>query len=80
MKTHEVIKLDEFRIKRVYSLFPFIVVDGFDSDFIWTGKWFKWVSIKQQKIKERYAYFDDGWTYTYQWGNWNEAWKFVELI
>jgi len=35
---HQRIMLNEFRVRKVFSLFPFIVVDGFKSDFHWTGK------------------------------------------
>ena len=71
---------DEFRTKRWLSLFGFIIVDGLnDGDFYWTGKWFKFVTIKQQKCRERYAGFDDGWNYQYYWKPWETKWYFTEI-
>lgn len=77
--TYEYELLDEYRFKRKLSILPFIVVDGIDNQFIWTGKWFKWVTIREQKIKQRYSYFDDGFTYSSYWGAWFDGWVFHEL-
>ena len=79
MEKSQMTKLEEFRTKRVFSLLPFIVVNGFENDFVWTGKWFKFVEITQQKVKERYAEFDDGWSYSYYWGKWKECWYFLKI-
>lgn len=68
-----------FRTRKVLSLFPFIVVNGLNGDFIWTGKWFKWVSITEQLYLERYLMFDDGWSYEHYWSSWKEDWKFIRL-
>jgi hypothetical protein len=72
---------DEFRERKVLSILPFIVVSGENGDFHWTGKWFKFVTIKEQKVKDRYLEFDDGWSYQHYWGRWKTGWvmlKFVE--
>ncbi len=75
----QMIKLNEFRHRKVLSFFPFIVVNGFKSDFIWTGKWFKFIYIKEQKVKERFLHFDDGWTYQDYWSKWKELWMFIKI-
>jgi hypothetical protein len=80
MENYEMEVLDETRTRKTLSLFGFILVDGFKNDFVWTGKWFKRVVIKEQKIKERYADFDDGWKYQWFWKEWKEDWKFVEIV
>lgn len=72
--------LQEFRKRKWLSLFGFIVVNGMEGDFVWTGKWFKWVEIEEQKVKERYTFFDDGWSYQWYWGEWKESWKFKRLL
>ncbi len=74
--------LEEFRTRKVFSFFPFIIVSGFKfkSDFIWTGKWFKFVEIKEQKTLERFSEFDGGWSYMHYWTDWKEKWKFISLI
>lgn len=71
---------DKFRVKKVLSILPFIVVDGEKSDFHWTGKWFKYVTIQQQKVKDRYLEFDDGWSYTHYWGRWRTRWIFIKFV
>ena len=76
-ETYQVQKLDEFRIRRIFSFFPFII---HGNNFVWTKKWFQWINIKEQKIKERYLGFDDGWTYQSYWKEWKENWEFVELV
>lgn len=80
MEHYQIKKLNRYRIVKKLSIFPIIIHSGFDGDFHWTGKWFKWVYIKQQRIKERYTSFDDGWTYQYYWRNWDFKWFFVEFV
>ncbi len=80
MEDYQQEKLEIYRNKRVLSVFPFIICRGFESDFHWTGKWFKYVWIRQQKIRERYTDFDDGWNYQYYWKEWQEDWVFIEFI
>jgi len=77
---HQFECLNETRRKKVFSFFPFIVKDGLKSDFHWTGKWFKWVEIEETKYKERYLFFDDGWTYQHYWGQWREIWFLTKII
>jgi hypothetical protein len=79
MEEYQIKKLSKYRKRNKFSLFPFIVVNGFDSDFIWTGKWFKKIKITEQKIKERYLDFDDGWSYKYFWTKWKTKWKFLKI-
>ena len=72
---------NKFRERKVLSILPFIVVSGLKGDFHWTGKWFKYVTILEEKVKDRYLEFDDGWSYCYYWGRWRTSWvmlKFVE--
>jgi len=80
MEEYQIERIEEYRERKKLSVLPFIIVDGFTSDFIWTGKWFKYVTIKEQRIKERYLEFDDGWSYTHYWGKWKYGWKFLKLI
>lgn len=70
----------KYRTKRVFSLFPFIFVNGIELDIVYTGKWFKYVTIRQQKVKDRYLEFDDGWSYKNYWGPWETNWIFTELL
>ena len=72
---------NKFRERKVLSILPFIVVSGLEGDFHWTGKWFKYVTILEEKVKDRYLEFDDGWSYCHYWGRWRTSWvmlKFVE--
>jgi len=80
METYQLEKLNEYRTRKVLSLFSFIVVNGYELDLIETGKWFSYVTIKEEKVRERYLQFDDGWTYQHYWSEWIENWKFVEII
>lgn len=70
----------EFRVRKVLSILPFIIINGEDSDFHWTGKWFKYVTIQEQKVKDRYLEFDDGWNYQHYWGKWGLSWVFTKII
>jgi hypothetical protein len=79
MESYQIEKIEEFRTKKVLSIFPFIIINGFDGDFHWTGKWFKYVEITQQKVRERYLKFDDGWSYQHYWSDWEYNWKFISL-
>jgi len=72
---------NKFRERKVLSILPFIVVSGLKGDFHWTGKWFKYATILEEKVKDRYLEFDDGWSYCHYWGRWRTSWvmlKFVE--
>lgn len=73
-------RTNEFRVRRRLSFFPWIVVSGFDTDYHWTGKWLKFVKIKEQKCLERFEKFDDGWTYQNYWSEWKEKWRLVEIL
>lgn len=73
---YESIPLGETRRRKVYSIGLTITSDV----IVWTGKWFKFVEIEEEKHKVRYRYFDDGWTYQHYWGNWKEEWNFKKLI
>jgi hypothetical protein len=70
----------ELRVRKVLSILPFIIVNGEDSDFHWTGKWFKYVTIQEQKVKDRYLEFDDGWNYQHYWGKWELSWVLTKII
>ena len=70
----------EFRVRKVLSILPFIIINGEDSDFHWTGKWFKYVTIQEQKVKDRYLEFDDGWSYQHYWGKWKTSWVFTKIM
>ena len=71
---------DEYRTRRRLSIIPIITVRGWDGDYHWSGKWFGFVTIKEQKVRERYTGFDDGWSYQSYWKPWKEAWYFVEVL
>jgi hypothetical protein len=68
------------RKRRVLSILPFIVVTGFGTDFHWTGKWFKFVTIEEVKVKNRHSQFDDGWSYQNYWGKWKTSWVLTKII
>jgi hypothetical protein len=72
-------KTDELRKRKVLSTFGFIVANGEKGSFIWTGKWFKFVTIKERKEKVRYTYFNE-WDYRDHWGDWKDRWVFVKII
>jgi hypothetical protein len=78
-KDSERIYTGQFRKKRVLSIFPFIIMDGIKSDFHWTGKWFQYVTVKQQKIKDRYLEFNEG-NYQNYWGKWETTWVFTKIM
>ncbi len=71
---------EEYRERKVLSILPFIVVSGEKGDFHWTGKWFKFVTVKEQKVKDRYLEFDDGWSYQHYWGRWQTGWTLIEIL
>lgn len=81
-------KLDKYRTRKVLSIFPWKLVDLFDlynlkindPKFIWTGVWFSFIIIKQEKVKTRYKKFDSGMYYREYWTEWEEKWQFVEII
>ena len=79
-KQYQIKKTDTYRIRKIFSLFGFIIVNGYDNDFQRTGKWFKWIKIKEQKVNERYKDFDGGWSYQEYWKEWKENWKFIKII
>ena len=79
-KTHQLEKFDKFRTRKYLSLFGFIIKEGFNGDFHWCNKWFKIVKIREQKVRERFTGFDDGWTYEEYWKNWKYSWRFVEFV
>jgi hypothetical protein len=70
----------KYRERRRFSFFPWIVVSGFDTDYHWTGKWFQFVTIKEQLCEERHDKFDDGWTYTSYWGPWKKVWRLKSIV
>lgn len=76
---HQIEKINEYRVRKVLSLFPFILVNGYGNGWKWTGKWFKFIEITEQKIKERYLEFDDGWSYQEYWTKWEENWIFIKI-
>lgn len=78
-ESYQIEKLGEFRTRRKFSFFPFIIVNGYESGYAWTGKWFTFVEITEEKVKERYLEFDDGWSYQSYWTGWQEAYKFIKI-
>lgn len=70
----------QYRKKRVLSILPFIIMSGAKGDFHWTGKWFQYITVKQQKVKDRYLEFDDGWDYQHYWGKWKTSWVFTKIM
>lgn len=79
MESYQIEKIEKYRTRKVLSIFPFITISGFDCDYHWTGKWFKYVEIIEQKTKERYLQYDDGYTYQHYWSKWKFSWKFISL-
>lgn len=77
MQDYEVKKVNEFRERKKYSFFPFIIAA--DGDIIWTGKWFRYVTIREQKIMERFNELNQS-SYNYVWSDWEENWVFVKII
>ena len=75
--SYELISLDETRTRTIFSILPLTIVDQL---FVWTGKWFSFVDICEQRYKIRYSHFDDGLSYQNYWGQWKEYWKFVKII
>jgi hypothetical protein len=70
----EVLEIDEYIIKKKYSLFPLIIVCD---EFVWTGKWFSYVDVTLQKTKVRYYKFDE-WNYTFYWTDWYLDYQFYK--
>lgn len=86
MENYQIEKMSEFRTRRVFSLVPFLFVNGLHLEevkgangFVWTGKWFSFTEITEQRVRERYLEFNDGWSYQNYWGAWEETWKFVKI-
>jgi hypothetical protein len=72
--------LKEFRKRKKFSLFLFVIVNGVVGNFIWTGKWFKFITVLEQKIKDRYLDFDSGLTFQYYWKPWKENWVYIKIV
>jgi len=75
METHQIKPQNKFRRRKVFS----IGITLSTSEIVWTGKWFKYVVVEEEKCLVRYKYFDDGWTYAFYWGEWKETWEFRRL-
>lgn len=67
-------KVRKFRRRKVLSLGFLMGI----STMVWTGKWFKYIEIIEQKHLTRYVEFDE-WNYQSYWGEWRESWEFVKL-
>jgi hypothetical protein len=78
-KDSERIYTGQFRKVRVLSILPFIIMNGVKSDFHWTGKWFQYITVKQQKIKDRHLEFNEG-NYQIYWGKWETSWVFTKIM
>lgn len=74
---YQVIGLNEFRTKKILSLFGFAVSSGWGGDFHYTGKWFTMVEFKQQRVKLRWTEFNE-WSYTNQWSPWRKEWRIIK--
>lgn len=82
-KESELFKENKFRERKVLSVLPFVFLSGYKVGFsgaVWTGKWFKYVNIKERKIRHRFAKFDDGWTYCFYWSKWYDEWYFIKIL
>lgn len=76
--TYQIKKIDKFRNRRVFSYFPIIIVAG---RITWTGHWFKYITIQEQKIKIRYRVFDDAYiSYGFYKTKWTKKWIFNKII
>ena len=76
----QMIVTNKVRTRNVFSILPFIIVNGMNGDFHWTGKWFKFITIEEKKVKNRYLEFDDGWSYQHYWGKWKTSWVMVKIV
>lgn len=64
------------RRRITFSVLGFIIHNNW---FKYTGVLFDYVRIKEQKIKYRTSYFDDGITYREYWGAWGYKWELIEI-
>ena len=64
----------EFRRRKVFSV-GIIITDTIE----WTGKWFKFIEIEEEKCLVKFSEFDE-WTYTFHWGEWKPIWEFRKII
>ena len=69
----------QYRKKRVLSILPFIIMNGVEGNFHWTGKWFQYITVKQQKVKDRYLGFNE-WNYQHYWSKWVLSWVLTKII
>ena len=78
--THQIDRTEDYREKDIFCFFPFISTEN--NDFTWVGfkYWFKTIKVKQQRIFERYANFDSGWSYQYVWNQWKSRWVTIEIL
>lgn len=76
-ENYQIIRLNEFRTRKVFSIFPFTFIGD---SLVKTNVWFKYITVEEEKIKVRYKDFDDGWSYCYYWQEWQEEWKFIKMI
>jgi hypothetical protein len=70
------IRLDKYR--EVIS-FSILYITFFGGKFHFTNEIYGKVKLKQRKIKTRYKWFDDGWTYQEYWSLWQYEWKTIKI-
>jgi hypothetical protein len=73
-------KYQIYRERKVLSLLGFIVINGETNDFVWTGKFFTLVTIREQKHRVRYTEYDSGWSYQEYWGKWQTQWVYKRVL
>lgn len=71
MEDYEEIKLEKYREVVVFS---FCFLSFLSGELFFTKEFCGFVKIRQEKIKYRTTWFDDGWTYQEYWTRWKFKW------
>lgn len=71
----ETVKLDKYR---QIVCFSFCFLTFFGGNLYITKEFCNFVTLKQQKIKERRSYFDE-WNYQEVWDDWLYKWKTIKI-
>jgi hypothetical protein len=72
MNDYEIKETDEYRIREIVCILPFIYN-------FYIGKWFRKLKVKEKKFEYRIKKFSE-FNYQFYWSAWHEKWKIVEII
>lgn len=73
---YQIKRLKKYRTRVVKSILGFIYCNG---KLYYSGVLLGYVEIIEEKIRERYSYFDDGYSYQTYWSDWVTSWNVINI-